>query len=148
MSQYVNFYVKKDDTWVFLFDYSRNNPHYEMIENEIPYGKLVPLTGEILRAVFANIREEKESKINFRKTNEREIEIIAAMPNPVDEKLESICSCNGSISWADEELENLEQVHSFYSLMAELVDTGDWMHKTDEFVWVGIEAAPPGEENE
>ena len=146
MSSYVYFYLKKDDTWAMLASYSRNTAQYKAIEHEVPYGELVPLKPRIMSEIFANLSEELQSAKECKERNLKEIDTIAGMPNPVEEKLEAIYQCRSSIEWAEEEIESLSVVRQFYSAMDEIIDTGNWRYKTDDYVWAGIEACPPDDE--
>lgn len=146
MSSYVNFYLKKDNTWAALADFNRSTHHYEVIEHIVPYEELVPLTDGIMNEVFANISENLQILKTNRESHLKEIEIIASMPNPVEEKLEAIDECRSSIEWEDKAIESLEEARSFYSVINEIRSTGKWLYKTDEYVWAGIEAGPSEEE--
>lgn len=146
MSSYVNFYFKKDDTWAMLAAFSRSTDQYKVIEHEVPFGKLVPLKSNVMGEFLANISEELESMKKSKERNLKEIDIIAAMPNPNEEKLEAIYQCRTSVEWAEEEIESLTAVKHFYAAIDEIIDTGKWCYKTDEYVWAGIEASTPGEE--
>lgn len=109
---------------------------------------MVPLKPRIMREIFANLSEDLQSTKESKERNLKEIDIISAMPNSVEEKLEAIYQCRSSIEWAEEEIESLTAVKHFYSAIDEIVDTGSWCYKTDEYVWAGIEAGPPKEEEE
>lgn len=146
MSSYVNFYLKKDNTWAMLATFSRNTDQYKVIQHEVPFGKLVPLKPRIMSEVFATLSEELENRKKSKERNVKEIDIIAAMPNPIEEKLEAIYQCHNSVEWAEDEIESLTAAKHFYSTIAEIIDTGEWCYKTDEYVWAGIEAGPPDEE--
>lgn len=117
MSSYVNFYLKKDDTWAMLAAFSRSTDQYKVIEHEVPFGKLVPLKSNVMGEVLANISEELESMKKSKERNLKEIDIIAAMPNPIEEKLEAIYQCRTSVEWAEEEIESLTAAKHFYALL-------------------------------
>lgn len=144
MSSYINFYVEKNNVYIPIGSYSRNNPMYRCGGSYTPYE-----SGKILdRDVFGWFEEEFEEEIkNLKNSIERynkENELIKDIPGAtLEEKLERIAENEGFIEECKEELSlyeaQLNHLRFIYNI------NNDYDKVT---VWVGIEWDPNYKEEE
>lgn len=144
MSSYINFYVERNNVYIPVGDYSRNNPMYRCGENFIPYEG-----GRILdHDVFGRFEEEFEEEIKdlknsierYNKENELIKDISGATLN---EKLERITENESFIEECKEELDLCEAQLNHLRFLYNINDDYDKVT-----VWVGIEWDPNYKEEE
>lgn len=143
MSQYINFYIKKNNTWVMIAEYSSNSKVYELAYGAFAYGELKAVTVSKLNGIIDDIETKLRETREYRKTCNKNIEAIVAMKgNSAEEKLEQIEQCRDSITWANDEIWELNEARWFCNFLISVIDIGKFYEKIEEYVWAGVEASP------
>ena len=154
MSQYINFFIRCDKTFVPLFSFSRNSYIYGAFRGA-PYEKVTALTENTL----ANVQESLMSEMNTYKArlkqNEAEKKVIPVFQNSVDEKLESIREINESIGGIQEELGDLEMGLNYCIVMQNILETAKYAkddvnienYGENSVIYYGIEISRPSLED-
>lgn len=88
MSQYINFFARKDDTFIPLYAESRNGSLYQIMEHFAPYEKLRKLS----RTDFLDFNQELDHElflVDKSLTQYREtMELLPKFSDPIDKKIE------------------------------------------------------------
>lgn len=119
MSQYVSFYIRKDNTLLPIADYSRSTWIYREM-NEAPWGKLKEFSYKELQMVESSMRDRSKEVERQIKDSEYKINRIADFNNSAEEKLEMISSYEEIINDCRESLEALERQIIELDFIAEL----------------------------
>ena len=148
MSQYVNIYLNKNNTWIMIAEYSRSTKHYEIIHNHVSYGELTYLTKDIINSAYTDISDELENIAKSKQRHLDEIRLIAGMPNSVEEKMESIADNQNYLEWCDEEIRSLTAVRFFLTFINDIISIAESYENSCYTIWAGVESYPPNEEED
>ena len=108
MSQYLNIYIRCNDTFMPLMSFSRSTTMYQAFNDTyVPYGKIKQITEAQVANVKESLTVSTNNMRNIRKKREEEKSLIATFNNSAEEKLSLIEDLNMSIDEIDEELEEL-----------------------------------------
>lgn len=110
MSQYLNFFVRHNEDFIPLANYSRNTHVYD--EAEAPYEKIRKFSREQLESIASRLRESKTFAHKEIARLHQEIEIIKGINIPVDNLdkiLGAIHDISNVISEYQEDIETLER---------------------------------------
>ncbi len=102
MSQYLNFFIRRNDSFIFIADYSRSTKVYE--ETHAPYGKIRKFDTQELRDIAARLQEDIAF---YEKQNDyahQKLEAILRANNSIEEKLDIIDSVYDYIEENDNEI--------------------------------------------
>lgn len=147
MSQYIHFYVRREDIFINLCEFSRNNYVYKALSDSVVYEKIQPLTIE-------ELREAKEYLEDLIKENKKQIERlqqlnqhITQMNNSISEKMNQICSNIDEIKDLKVDIKDLSCALGHLNFLIHVYwCNDDWMWDTEEkrkqpFLYVGIESS-------
>ena len=138
MSQYVNFYAHKNDVFISLAEYSRNNLMYKALEYDAPYEKGCVLTKEILSKAIEWFDIEIHAYESRIERLTKENELIAKLSDPMEEKLDRFNENLDYIKDCENVIEELKaqkaELHFMFNIEAE--------------IWIGIEYNPNFDEEE
>ena len=144
MSSYINFYVEKNNVYIPIGSYSRNNPMYRCGESFTPYegGRILDhdVFGWFEEEFEEEIKDLKNSIERYNKENELIKDISGATLN---EKLERITENEAFIEECKEELDLCEAQLNHLRFLYNINDDYDKIT-----VWVGIEWDPNYKEEE
>ena len=144
MSSYINFYVEKNNVYIPIGSYSRNNPMYRCGGNFTPYegGRILDhdVFGWFEEEFEEEIKDLKNSIERYNKENELIKDISGATLN---EKLERITENEAFIEECKEELDLCEAQLNHLRFLYNINDDYDKVT-----VWVGIEWNPNYKEEE
>lgn len=107
MSSYIYFYVRKEDTFIPIGEFSRNNEIYQVFNeyNDAPYEKIV-------EAKFSSpIANLEEKKIKYQAAIMREVQAIEDLKTinaPLDEITERIWERRNSIESLREDIKEID----------------------------------------
>lgn len=107
MSQYLNFFVRHNEDFIPLANYSRNTHVYDIAE--APYEKIRRFSQEQLESIASRLRESKTSAHKEIARLQQEIEIVKGIIITVDELLCAIHNITNMISEYQEDIEALER---------------------------------------
>lgn len=138
MSQYLNFFVYHDKTFVPIADYSRSTKVYE--EVQAPYEKIREIKRNELEAVSARLRAGKDFANSQIKEFKKKINIISMANNPLEEKLEAINQVFEDIGWYEDEIKTLERYAVEMNFIAN-------MTYNDDKIFAGVEISDPTEQD-
>ena len=110
MSQYLNFFVRHNEDFIPLANYSRNTHVYDVVE--APYEKIRRFSQEQLEAIASKLRESKTSAHKEIARLQQQIEIakgINITEDNFDEVFGAIRNIMNMISEYQEDIETLER---------------------------------------
>lgn len=149
MSQYMQFFVRCEDKFVPMCDYSKSNKIFEAFAYAVPYGKIAPITETILHGVQEYLTGW-EDNIQARIASYKDlIESIRHFDNSVDDKLEAIASVSSDIFSEEGRLEEIRFAKAFTNILDDILvsakyrDDGDGCplanYTEDTVLYAGIE---------
>ena len=136
MSQYLNFFIKKDK-FILIAEYSRSTQIYQ--EVKAPYEKIKKFSEQNLREIADRLRAGKK----FDKTQidlcKEKINIVGQMPDPIEDKLEIIQNYFNYIEEYEEDIAYLDKYANEIDFIANMTDYCD--------IYAGIEISDPTEKD-
>lgn len=143
MSSYVNFFVERRGVYIPIGDYSRSNPMYQVLEYVVPYENMVELDEKIYNDGIVEFGLKIKTYENMIKRYEQEIDDIASINAPFNERAERISEIRNEISEVKEELDFIKAQKDQFRFIYSMRD--EWSKVK---VFVGIEVGDPGYEKE
>lgn len=150
MSQYANFYVKpKTAPYLPVGDYSRSTQLYQIVQFQLPYGEITPITEATIEAwvhrgnELLNSYKDQVKKLQMRK------EEVFHYSNTADEKYSLCIEIDESIKDYEETIEEVRDAISTFYLFYRLIDAIRFEDGYDvsNYLYAGIETNPNEEEN-
>lgn len=147
MSSYINFFIRSDDKFLPLSDFSRSSEIYQRLHNDVPYEKLRALTYAELDSIEDDILEDRRV-LNDKITNyTKEIDLIATFNNSAEEKLEAIDSTKEVIKDCQEAIDELDFAQGWFNSLCRIIDSArdytdeNYNHlvDADKYVYAGVE---------
>ena len=147
MSSYINFFIRSEDKFLPLSDFSRSSEIYQRLHNNVPYEKLRALTYNELDSIEDDIIEDKRKYTNLISEYKKEIELIATFNNSAEEKLEAINSIESMIKDIEESISELNFAKGWFnSLCIILYSARDYTDENynhlvdaDKYIYAGVE---------
>ena len=147
MSSYINFFIRSDDKFLPLSDFSRSSEIYQRLNNNVPYEKLRALTYNELNNIVNDIIEDTRKYNNRILKYKKEIELIATFNNSAEEKLEAIDSAESTIKDIEESISELNFAQGWFDSLCRIIDSAseytdeDYNHLIDasKYIYAGIE---------
>ena len=149
MSSYINFYLKVEDKYCPLWNYSRNSSEYYFFKSAVPYGEIKPITLESLKGIKEDINFAIKNVEEHIENNYIKIDMIKTFNNSVEDKINQI---NDYLEFIEEEKETLKDYTDCINFVYRLIDMLDSIEydpyaekhgiTKDNYLWVGIEAGP------
>ena len=143
MSSYANFYLRVNEIFVPLSNWSRNSAMYRTVAPNAPHEKIAPVTDFSFW-----IREldtyAKSSETAIKNCEEHISMVMNAAGTPMEEKLEVVRSIEREIAEIQEEKEEYEAAAAVLRTYWEIydnyehLDTG-LMNDKEHFIYLGIE---------
>lgn len=153
MSMYVNFFIKRDNKFIRIADYSRNSQIYKITSDCLPYGKARALTIFDLENFSNTVREDIiECKKRIEKINTC-INNISNFNNSIEDKLEAIHTYEMDKSDWEDDIEELQFAKNFFMFLEDLIESGIYGEENKEmnsnkYLYAGIEVGEPVEVEE
>lgn len=136
MSQYLNIYLKHNNTYIPLIDYSRSTEIYS--EFGAPFEKLREYSPSEIREVALRLDHKIQENIEGINKNQAGIELIPHFTGAtIDDRLEAIASLRENISILKEENESLKFWMDNCYFLANISEDFE-----ENSIWAGIEAYP------
>ena len=136
MSQYIVFFAKRNDTFIELGEYSRNNYIYEALQYDVPYEDIVLLDDKIYEAGIRFFNHEIEVREKRIEALNDKLEFLKIATASFEEKVREWEETKEFIEDEKEEIKELESQRTTLATFGDI--TSKWS-KTE--VYVGIE--PP-----
>ena len=153
MSMYIDFFIRCDNKFIRIADYSRNSQIYKITSDCLPYGKVRALTIFDLEK-FSNIVHEDiiECKKHIEKINTY-ISNISNFNNSIEDKLEAINTYEMDKSDWEDDIEELQFAKNFFMFLEDLIESGIYGEEnkeinSDKYLYAGIEVGEPVEVEE
>lgn len=148
MSSYINFFIRSDDKFLPLGDFSRSSEIYQRLHNDVPYEKLRALTYNKLDSIEDDIIEDKRVLNDKIRNYKKEIDLIATFNNSTEEKLEAINSTKEVIRDCQESIDELDFAKGWFNSLCRMIDSAsdytdeNYNHliNADKYIYAGIEA--------
>ena len=153
MSMYVDFFIKRDNKFIRIADYSRNSQVYKIISDCLPYEKVRALTIQDLDKFNDIAREDiEECKKHIEKINMR-ISNISSFNNSIEDKLEAIHTYEMDKSDWEDDIKELQFAKIFFTFLEDLIESGIYGEESkeinsDKYLYAGIEVGEPVEVEE
>lgn len=144
MSQYVNFYVRVNDTLAPIADYSRNSYIYQLFGPILPYGKLAPLTLDTLKGRIVQVREDIDTNNKIIANYQQDLAFVERCDAPLKEKREERASIKENIEEVEEILRELRYARNFVNFLGDMVDAAQYGNPGldndyNHYIYAGIE---------
>ena len=147
MSSYMNFFIRSDDKFLHLSDFSRNSEIYQRLYNNVPYEKLRALTYNELDSIEDAIIEDKRKYADLISEYKKEIELIATFNNSAEEKLEAINSTESMIKDIEESISELNFAQGWFNSLCRILDSArdytdennNLLVDADKYIYAGVE---------
>lgn len=145
MSAYIQFFVRNENTFMPISIYSRNNTVYKYFDEYTPWGKIKPVTRELLSKVRNDINEDL-AVTQKRYDHAKEMkEWIATLNNSLEEKMEYIENTEEVLSECCEEIEQLTYAKHYLNFLDDVIESVEYEDNIDHknYLYVGIEVGNP-----
>lgn len=121
MSQYIQFFIRCEDKFVPMCSYSRSNTIFKAFAYDMPYGKIAPVTEDILRVSHDYLLVEEDGIKARIKLYQDQIESIQHFNNSVIDKLEAINSVTNDICELERDLVEIECTKFFINICNDIL---------------------------
>ena len=145
MSAYIQFFIRSEDAFMPISVYSRNNTIYQYFDEYAPWGKIKPVTRELLRKVRDNINEDLAA-IQKKYDQAKEMkEWIATLNNSLEEKMEYIENIEEALGEYCEEIDRLIYTKYYLTFLDDVIGSVEYEGHIDykNYLYVGIEVGNP-----
>lgn len=147
MSSYINFFIRSEDKFLPLSDFSRSSEIYQRLHNNVPYEKLRALTYNELDSIEDDIIEDKRKYTDLISEYKKEIELIATFNNSAEEKLEAINSTESIIKDIEESISELNFAQGWFNSLCRILDSArdcfdennNPLVDADKYIYAGVE---------
>lgn len=147
MSSYINFFIRSEDKFLPLSDFSRSSEIYQRLHNNVPYEKLRALTYNELDSIEDAIIEDKRKYTDLISGYKKEIELITTFNNSAEEKLEAINSTESMIKDIEESISELNFAQGWFNSLCRILDSArDYIDENnnplvdaDKYIYAGVE---------
>ena len=137
MSEYLEFYARKDNTFIELDCFSRNSKHFQLFLNKPQYGKIKLLSDEEVNNVITNINTEIATVKRAIKDGKKFIEHFSVNPYS-DSIADTYSDALGQIREFKEELKELKAARKFYEVLCDMINNGEYCNPKIIY-YVGLE---------
>lgn len=153
MSQYIEFYVRKGETYLPVGTYCRVDTRYQVFNSLVTaYGGLTPITSEILKEAQDEVNCELDDKKKALKRIERERANILKANNSLEEKVAYLSDYDETEADYKEEIELWTAAYYFIDSLRGILDEARYDETDgiikDKYLYAGIEVEIKKDENE
>lgn len=146
MSQYANFYIKPlTGPYIPIGDYSSSSELYQIVNNDLPYGDITPVTFETLDMWIAKGEQKTQSLDNSIRKYQMKKEEIFKYNNSVEEKYEIGEDIDNTIEEITDSLSEVQDavaVFHFFYRMIDAIRFEDGYNDLDNYLFAGVETNP------
>ena len=148
MSSYIYFYIRKNDDFIPIGEYSRSHNIYQNFNEYAPYEAIQVITESTLISIRNSLMNDMNKMTQLIKENEDNKQLIASFNNSVEEKMTEINEINNNIEAAQEEYESLQYTIYYCDFLNDIIDTRKYTdNEENQCIYVGIECYKPSIEN-
>ena len=149
MSSYVQFYLRMNETFILITDYSRNSTVYKFVAPDAPYGKIKPVTLDMIENYVSNAVDRiAEIEEYIAKERSRISFIMDAKGNSLEEKLDYLEGINNLIKDDENEKECVRKAICFFGVLEDMIDNHkycseqfkDFKNDFNHYIYIGEES--------
>ena len=137
MSEYLEFYARKDNTFIELDCFSRNSKHFQLFLNKPQFGKIKLLTEEEINNVIRDINTEIATVKRAIKDGKKFVENFS-VNSYSDSIADTYSDALGQIREFKEELKELKATRKFYEVLCDMISNGEYCSPKITY-YVGLE---------
>lgn len=147
MSSYVNFYLRINDNFAPIGNYSRSSVMYEVMRDVVPYDKIVALRSNQITEIIHNL-EKKMAKLKKDKENDQATcdKIMRIANNTIEEKLSAIAEIESNLDEMDSYIDEVNFTINTLQVFLNMID--DFRYRDDcgfdndyfHYIYAGIES--------
>lgn len=137
MSQYINFFVRNENDFIPIAEYSRNNETFQLFLDFAPWEKVRCVSNKDLDFFSNQLKEKILENKKYIKEKKKIIEKIGDFNNNIEEKLDYIESYSSCIEGYEETIDELVYTLHFILFLSEI----NYQEKAS--VYVGYEIYDP-----
>jgi len=142
MSQYIEFFVKsKEDNFTCIASFPRSHTIYQILVNEVPYGKISKLSSSFISHIIYLLYERKVKCKQAKEEYDNMLDRISAFNNSVQEKKEAILELRGIFTDLKEEAENIYDAINYLKVFQLMVE--EMKNDSTIGLYCGIEVGEP-----
>ena len=138
MSEYLEFYARKDNTFIELDCFSRNSKHFQLFLNKPQYEKIKFLSEEEVDSVITNINTEIATVKKAIKDGKKFVKNLPFNPYNDDYITDTYSDALGQIRDFKEELKELKAARKFYEVLCDMINNGEYCSPKITY-YVGLE---------
>lgn len=138
MSEYLEFYARKDNTFVELDCFSRSSKHFQLFLNRPQYGKIKILSEGEIDNVINHINAEIADVKGAIKDGKKFVKNFSINPYSNDNIADTYSDALGQIRDFKEELKELKTTKKFYEALCDMISNGVYCNPKI-FYYVGLE---------
>lgn len=135
MSQYVNFFLRRNNNFFILADYSRSTALYQVM-NDAPYEKMREYNYKELQLKISELNISKNALLKQIDHYNNRITLICKMDNSVEDKFDMIISIDETIKDIQQEIDAIDRQAIELDFIANLT-------YQDYRIYAGIEVGEP-----
>lgn len=137
MSQYAQFFLKHNDSYANIAEFSRNRAIYQLVYYILPYGSSKQLDTDALINLRVSACEKiDDNKACIRKYQDKIAE-IQSFNNSVNEKLEAIHEYENEIEECEQDIEEYIYAENFFLILEHMAEY------SGNKIYAGIECEIP-----
>lgn len=143
MSQYVNFYVHKGDTFISIGTYCRGSTLYDIVERYAPYEKLTVCDKQMIRNFCDRAEADKQEAEDMIAFADGQIEVIEKSNNSIDEKMDAFTELlDHKRNIKNDLIDPLDNALHYFYFLLDIVEDNEDLGNNVEVVF-GIECYSP-----
>jgi DNA repair ATPase RecN len=120
MSCYANLFIRLNDEFVPVGDFSRNSRLFGYFESMgASYEKIVGISIADCESMMDSIKDDIKEEEDYIARRKQEMELVAKIDRPIDEILEVINECQNAINAANEEISELRYALHYIEIIKE-----------------------------
>lgn len=148
MSTYLNFYLRVNNNFIPLGDYSRScSVMYNVVNNDVPYEKIRAITSEDLKGYINKLTEAAGRIQKMKESDEKRIELIMNAANtPLEEKMEYVNEIQSNFMEMDELIKEYSFAADTLRVFLNMIDMFRYKDELyfdndyNHYIYAGIEA--------
>lgn len=153
MSCYTCFFIRRENDFVPIGSFSRNNTIARAFSDyhfEAPWEKISALDTKDIQEIIAGVMENKQFDLNTIDKYEKKIAEIKSMEASLSERMKMIDEYRGYIDEVREDYEDWDYAHSYLSFLLGILDEirysdygEDKKYDVDNYIYFGLEIGHP-----
>lgn len=136
MSEYLEFYARKDNTFIELDCFCRSSKHFQLFLNKPQYGKIKVLSEGEIDSIINHINAEIADVKRAIKDGKKFVKKFSFNPYNDDNIADTYSDTLGQVRDFKEELKELKAARKFYEVLCDMINNGQY---SKIFYYVGLD---------